>query len=173
MKKVLILSILMLAIMGIAYGVGRKTPEHTPAMEFDLDRYMGTWYEIARFDHSFERNMEQVTATYERISDDRIRVVNRGYDSRTGRWREAEGKAKPTDRPGRLRVSFFWIFYSDYDILELGPGYSWALVGSSSPRYLWILSRTPSLPKQTMDEILATARSYGYDTEKLIFVAQE
>ena len=159
--------------MGIAYGVGRKASEHTPDMEFDIDRYMGTWYEVARYDHSFERNMEQVTATYQRISDKRIRVVNRGYNTRTRKWSEAVGKAKPGDRAGQLRVSFFWIFYSDYNILELAEDYSWALVGSSSPHYLWILSRTPSLPAKVLDKILATARSYGYDTEKLIFVAQD
>ena len=173
MKRVLILTIIMLTIMGIAYGVGRKASEHTPDMEFDIDRYMGTWYEVARYDHSFERNMEQVTATCQRISDKRIRVVNRGYNTRTRKWSEAVGKAKPGDRAGQLRVSFFWIFYSDYNILELAEDYSWALVGSSSPHYLWILSRTPSLPAKVLDEILATARSYGYDTEKLIFVAQD
>ena len=172
--KILTLALFaVLTMAGISCGRDRAARvDTTPVAEFDLDRYLGTWYEIARYDHRFERGVEQARAEYTLEAPDRIRVVNSGVDA-DGKRREAVGKAKPGDRAGQLRVSFFWIFYSDYNILELAEDYSWALVGSSSPHYLWILSRTPSLPAKVLDEILATARSYGYDTEKLIFVAQD
>lgn len=138
----------------------------------DVDRYMGLWYEIARFDHRFERAMERVTARYERRSADKVAVFNSGW--RNGRLSTARGKARIPDlsRPGRFRVSFFLWFYSDYFVLELAEDYSYALVGSSSAEYLWILSRTPRLEPQVIEHLLACARSRGYDTSKLLWVSQ-
>lgn len=134
---------------------------------------MGRWYEIARYDHSFERGLTEVEARYELQPDGKVSVVNSGVDPRTGRRSDARGKAYATSVPGRLRVSFFWIFYSDYDVLALGDDYEWSLVGSRSPKFLWILSRTPALPPQTLNRILALARRYGYDTDCLLFVDQQ
>ncbi len=142
--------------------------------ELDLQRYLGTWYEIARFDHSFERNLVGVTATYSMRDDGKIRVINQGYkNTLEGKHNIAEGKAKLTGDPGRLKVSFFWIFYGDYFVLELDPNYQWVLIGSSSEKYLWILSRTPKLEQQTKDFILERAHKRGYDISKLIWVEQK
>ena len=139
----------------------------------DVDRYMGLWYELARFDHRFERGMGCVTAFYERRSDGRIAVTNSGY--RNGCRKTARGKARVPDpsRPGRLKVSFFLWFYSDYYVLELSDDYSYALIGSRSDRYLWVLSRTPYLPEKTRNRLLDRARRRGYDTSKLIWTSQD
>ena len=138
----------------------------------DLKRYMGRWYELARYDHRFERNMERCEAFYTLEPDGMIAVRNSGIDSKTGLLRITDGRAKLGKQPGQLRVSFFLFFYSDYNILALGDNYDWALVGSKSPKYLWILSRTPSLPESTIEHILTIVRERGYDTDKLIFVEQ-
>ena len=138
----------------------------------DLKRYMGRWYELARFDHRFERNMERCEAYYALESDGNIAVRNSGIDTKTGLLRIADGKAKLGKQPGQLRVSFFLFFYSDYNVLALGDNYDWALIGSKSPKYLWILSRTPSLPEPTIEHILDIARERGYDTDNLIWVRQ-
>jgi lipocalin len=146
----------------------------TAVKELDLQRYLGTWYEIARFDHSFERNLVGVTATYSMRDDGKIRVVNQGYKNTLfGKSSIAEGKAKLTGEPGKLKVSFFWIFYADYYIMELGENYEWALIGSKSDKYLWILSRTPKLEDNVRNLILHHATKRGYDTSKLIWVEQK
>jgi lipocalin len=150
--------------------------DKTPVDSLNIQKYLGTWFEIARFDHSFERNLTGVTATYTLKDDGSIKVVNQGYENTLkGNYKKAEGKAKipDTNKPSRLRVSFFWIFYSDYLVLELDPDYQWALIGSSSDKYLWILSRTPELPDSVFTEILAKAKKRGYDTSKLIKVLQK
>ena len=161
-------------IAGTAYGLGGGSDRKAtiPVEDFNLDRYLGRWYEIARFDHRFERGLDYVTAEYILNDNGTIKVVNRGYDHDRGRLHESVGKAKTTDRPGHLRVSFFWFFYSDYDILAIGDDYQWVLIGSSSPKYLWILSRTPTLPSEELSYILSLARQHGYDISKLIYPAQ-
>ena len=139
--------------------------------EIDLNRYLGRWYEVARFDHKFERGLSHCTAEYTLKEEGKIKVVNRG--KKNGKWDTAEGKAKTTDTPGLLRVSFFGPFYSDYRILLLDPDYNFALVGSSSSDYLWILSRTPALDPIIRDTILMEAQNRGYDINKLIWVNQD
>lgn len=142
--------------------------------KFSLEKYLGKWYEIARYDHRFERGLEGVTATYSIRDDGKIRVVNAGYkNSLDGKYKEAIGKAKTTSKTGRLKVSFFWFFYADYIILELDENYQWALIGSTSDKYLWILSRTPDLNNETKEVILEKARERGYDTSLLIWVQQK
>ncbi len=138
----------------------------------DIGRFMGVWYEIARLDHRFERNLEQVETRYELLPSGRITVWNSGIDRRTGLRRSVRGKAHAGRQPGQLRVSFFWFFYSDYDVLALGEEYDWALVGSRSAKYLWILSRTPTLPAATTERIVQRARELGYQVEQLHFVDQ-
>ena len=148
---------------------GQKV-DNSPVSSFIPDNYLGNWYVIARFDHSFERDVQFATARYTMTDKGTIKVINSGI--RNGRTKTSVGKAKFTDTPGMLRVSFFGPFYSDYIVMMLADDYSYALVGSKSQNYLWILSRTPQLPERTMNAILAEARSRGYDTEKLIMVDQ-
>jgi lipocalin len=138
--------------------------------KFDLSRYLGVWHEIARYDHRFERGLSQVKAEYILQENGMIKVINTGLDAKSGKRNEVIGKAKTTEKPGLLRVSFFWIFYSDYRVLRLGDNYEWALVSAGhSDKYLWILSRTEKLPQDVLDAILSEARERGFDTEKLIF----
>jgi lipocalin len=142
-------------------------------VSIDLDKYLGTWYELARYDHPFERNLTAVTATYSLKPNGKIKVLNKGYlNSQDGKLKKAVGKAKIPDKnnPGHLKVSFFLFFYADYYVLELDPDYKWALVGSSSPNYLWILCRIPKPDKETIDKILTLTEKRGYDLSKLIWV---
>lgn len=143
---------------------------------FDVDKYLGQWYEIARFDHSFERGMQGVTATYSYREDGKIKVVNNGYkDSLNGVFSEAIGKAKipNVNEPSKLKVSFFWIFYGDYFVLDIDKDYQWALVGSKSDKYLWILSRTPQIDDSLYSLLLDKLKTRGYDVNKLIKVVQK
>jgi lipocalin len=140
----------------------------------DLKRYLGKWYEIARFDHSFEKGIVGATAMYTLKKDGTIKVVNSGFKPDfAGKFKESVGKAKMPDpnEPGKLKVSFFLWFYADYYVLELDEiNYSYALIGSKSDKYLWILSRDKDLPKTTIDFLLGKAKERGYDTSKLIWV---
>ncbi|MFR9495123.1 MAG: lipocalin family protein [Rikenellaceae bacterium] len=142
----------------------------TAVEELDLSRYLGKWHEVARFDTSFERDLVKVTAHYSLNPDGSINVVNRGYNIRTEKWGESKATAKATDDPGRFRVSFFPLVSSDYNILSVSEDYQWALVGSSSPNFLWILSRTEELHPDTLDHIISLAQSRGYDTSKLLIL---
>jgi len=145
--------------------------DNAPVVALDLNRYFGEWYEIARFDHSFERGVEQAKANYTQNADGTIKVVNSGV--KNGKPKTAIGKGKTTDTPGLLRVSFFGPFYADYRVMLIDKDYSHALVGSGSADYLWILSRTPGLPETAKAELLAEARRRGYDMDKLIWVEQK
>jgi apolipoprotein D and lipocalin family protein len=141
----------------------------------EIDKYLGTWYEIARFPHSFEKDLSGVTATYSMRKDGKIRVVNQGYrGGLDGKHSKAEGKAKipDPDQPARLKVSFFLFFYGDYYVLELDEQYRWAMIGSSSPNYFWILSRTPQMDEQVYSKLLEKARERGYNLDPLIRVEQ-
>lgn len=172
----LIICISCLIIMGGCRTIKTDNMDFSTIQQLDLERYMGKWYEIARFDHRFERNLVGVTATYEMRPDGKIKVINAGYkNSFDGKYKESTGKAKQPnpDEPGKLKVAFFLFFYADYYIFELDKDYEWALIGSSSDKYLWILSRTPSLDKKTLDQILQNARQRGFDTSKLIWVEQK
>ena len=141
--------------------------------KLDIPRFMGKWYEKARYEHTFEKGMTHVTAEYSLKPDGKIQVINKGI--KNGKAKEIVGKAKqpnPIEYPGRLKVSFFLWFYSDYYVLELDNDYQYAIIGSSSDKYLWILSRTPELPKETLDKLLANIKQRGYDLSRLIFVEQ-
>ena len=141
---------------------------------FDIEKYMGRWYEVARFDHWFERGLSHVKTTYTLEDDGKVRVENSGVRP-DGKIKTVIGRAKMADdgNPMHLRVSFFLWFYSDYNILDIDPEYRYVLIGSSSNSYLWILSRTPSLPADVKERLLNTARENGYDTSRLIWVEQE
>jgi len=150
--------------------------DKTTVKELDLNRYLGTWYEIARFPHSFEKNLVGVTATYSLREDDKIKVLNQGYkNSFDGELSVAEGKAKINNKlePGKLKVSFFWIFYADYNVLELDENYQYVMIGSSSDKYFWILSRTPKMAPEVYEMLLEKARKRGYNLAKLEKVLQK
>jgi apolipoprotein D and lipocalin family protein len=143
---------------------------------FDLDRYLGTWYEIARLDHRFERGLTNVSANYSLRDDGGVRVVNRGFSAEKGQWNEAVGKAYFVDTPdvGRLKVSFFGPFYGGYNILELdSENYEYALVAGPDRSYLWILARSPDLSEAVVQSLVAKAKELGFATDELIFVSHD
>ena len=166
MKKMFTLSVLLCLLA----GCGKLTVDNSVVNDFDLDRFVGRWYEIARFANSFERGMEQTEANYTLRDDGKIDVLNTGM--KNGKYSEAKGVAKLTDTPARMRVSFWGPFYSDYRIMLIDDDYQYALVGSGTDDYLWILSRTPQISSETKARILAEAQRRGYDTSKLIWVMQ-
>lgn len=148
--------------------------DNTPIPSLDLNRYLGKWYEIARFDHSFERGMENVTAEYSLRDDGLVNVLNSGW--KNGKPKQAVGKARqpdPEGDPAHLEVSFFLFFYGAYNILMLDDLYQVALVGSSSDKYLWILSRTPQISDIVKKAVLDEAKKRGYDVSALIWVNQD
>ena len=153
----------------------RPPPGVTAVTPFNVQRYAGRWYELARLDHAFERGMTDVTATYTAQADGSVRVVNRGYAPATSQWREAVGKALFTGAPttGSLKVSFFRPFYGGYHVAALDPNYRWALVLGPDTNYCWILARDKQLPAAQRDAIVARAQALGVDTSSLIWVAHE
>lgn len=167
--QILMLPLLLTACVGMPEGV-------KPVENFDLDRYLGKWYEIARLDHSFERGLEQVTAEYSLKDDGGVRVVNRGFSTSKGGWDEAEGKAyfvKEEDL-GYLKVSFFGPFYGSYVIFELEEeSYSYAFISGPDTSYLWLLSREPTVDEEVMDKFRQRAASVGFDLDELILVKQD
>lgn len=179
MKRLIVITLLstVLVLIFLQFkSMSNKTKiDKTTVRELDIPRYLGTWYEIGRYAHSFEKDLVGVTATYTLKNDGKIEVLNQGYyKTLDGRLKSARGKAKLSDRPGQLKVSFFLFFYADYNILELDQsGYQWALIGSSTPGYLWILARTPSISQELYDYILHKASNRGYDTTKIYKVPQQ
>ena len=160
--------LLMLLWLGLTGCVA--VPEGLSVVQnFDASRYTGKWYEIVRLDHSFERGLSQVSATYSANPDGTIKVVNRGYNAAKAKWQEAEGLAKFVEGKniGALKVSFFGPFYGGYNIIELDPDYQWSLIAGPDRSYLWLLSRTPTLPAATREQLIARAKELGFAVEKL------
>lgn len=148
----------------------------TTAQSVDLERYLGRWYEIARFPNGFEKDCVGVTATYSRNTDGTIRVINRcRKHTLDGPEDVAQGVATVVDTQtnAKLSVSFFWPFAGDYWVLDLDPGYRWALVGEPSGRYLWILSRTPAIAPEERSLVVAKLESMGYRTQALYWTPQQ
>jgi apolipoprotein D and lipocalin family protein len=164
---------------GVAVMAGCANTSPPPGVEavtpFDLQRYQGRWYELARLDHSFERGMTDVSATYTPQADGSVRVVNRGFAAASGQWREAVGKALFTGAPttGSLKVSFFGPFYGGYHVAALDPDYRWALVLGPDTSYCWILARDKQLDAAQRDAIVARAQALGVDTHALIWVTHK
>ena len=159
------------AAVALAGCVSGPKVDNAPVAALDLNRYLGEWYEIARFDHGFERGVEQAKANYSLKDDGTIKIVNSGI--KDGKPKTAIGKGKRTDTPALLRVSFFGPFYADYRVMLIDEGYTYALVGSGGANYLWLISRTPGLPETAKSELLVEARRRGYDTDKFIWVRQD
>lgn len=167
---------LLLAPLITALAACTGLPDNVrPITGFDAGRYLGTWYEIARLDHSFERGLNQVTATYSLREDGGITVSNRGFKAAKGEWKQAQGKAYFTgDRTvGHLKVSFFGPFYSSYVIFDLADDYGTAYIAGYNHDYLWLLSRTPTISAEQKERFLATARDKGFDVDQLIWVEQQ
>lgn len=169
MKKLVVFSAFAVAVL--AGCVSGPKVDNAPIAVLDLNRYLGEWYEIARFDHSFERGIEQAMAVYTLNDDGTLNVVNSGM--KNGKPKKAIGKGKRTDEPALLRVSFFGPFYADYRVMMIDADYTYALVGSGGADYLWILSRTPTLADDAKSALLVEARRRGYDTSKLIWVKHD
>ena len=148
----------------------------TPVTGFELNKYLGTWYEVARLDHSFERGLSQITAQYSLREDGGVAVVNRGYLSEEKKWKQAEGKAyfvNTTDE-GYLKVSFFGPFYGSYVVFELDKqDYQYAFISGPDTDYLWLLSRTPTVSKAVMDKFITMSAQRGFDTQAIIYVEQD
>ncbi|MBN2715234.1 MAG: lipocalin family protein [Deltaproteobacteria bacterium] len=170
MKKMLTaLSLLMCGCLGYPETV-------QPVNGFELQRYLGKWYEIARFDHSFERGLESVTAEYSMRADGGVRVRNRGFSLKNREWKESIGKAYfvESEDLGYLKVSFFGPFYGSYVVFELDmQDYQYAFVTSSQKSYVWLLSRTPQVPKNLKERFKNELRDKGYDPGNLIWVKQD
>jgi len=170
MKKIFIVLLLVFAgCIGIPENI-------EPVDNFNLEKYLGKWYEIARLDHSFERGLTRVSAEYSLRPDGGVKVINRGYSAEKNKWKEAQGKAYLVKRPdqGYLKVSFFGPFYGSYIIFELDhENYQYALVCGPDKSYLWILARTPVLEENILNNLVAKAEEEGFNTSELIFVDQE
>jgi apolipoprotein D and lipocalin family protein len=168
-KSTLILSMILLFT-----ACSTKNPPLQTVEKVDLEKYLGTWYEIARFEHFFERDCKNVTANYSMMDAETIKVINRCTKITTNEKGEAQGRAHATDETNsKLKVSFFRPFYGDYWVLILDKDYNYAVVGTPSREYLWILSRENKIPASVKNEILQKLPTLGFDTSKLIWTIQE
>jgi apolipoprotein D and lipocalin family protein len=171
MKKISLLSSMFLIfLLNGCVGI----PENVkPVDNFQLERYLGKWYEIARLDHSFERGLSRVTADYSLGDDGGVTVINRGYSEKENKWKEVEGKAyfvAGSDQ-GYLKVSFFGPFYGSYIIFELDhENYQYSLVCGPDKTYFWLLARSPEIEKELKDILISKAAVLGFDMDKLIVV---
>ncbi len=154
---------------------GKQYPKNIePVKDFDVNKYLGTWYEIARLDHRFERGLQQVSATYSMRDDGGIKVLNKGFDSKKQQWNESIGKAYFVQQAdiGHLKVSFFGPFYGTYAVFDLDDQYQYAFIAGNNYDYLWLLSRTPEISSQLRSEFIELVASKGYQVNDLIWVDQ-
>lgn len=174
MKILRSLYLLISSLLSLSCSV--SAPKGVKAVEnFDLNQYLGLWYEIARLDNRFERGLERVTANYMLNPDGSVKVINRGFLPKLHQWRKSIGKAKFVGSPkkGSLKVSFFWPFYGGYHVIALHPEYRYALVAGASRNYLWLLSRTPRLETAQTESLLKIAKELNFPVNKLIWVNQD
>ena len=141
-----------------------------PMPGFDVKKYMGRWYEIARLRHPFERGLTNVTADYTLQKNGKIRVANRGFHPGREKWQEARAVAVEGDAPNHLKVYFFPLIPGHYKVAYLDPEYRYAVVSGGHPEFLWFLARTPQISREQLNKMLDAARRLGYDTDKLIYV---
>ena len=168
-------SLLLAGLALLLASRAQKPKKAKPVRNFDLRRYMGTWYEIARFDYRFEKNMDNVMAQYHLNQAGNVQVRNSGYNQQKRAWRSAKGIAKFRGNPqlGALKVSFFGPFYAGYNVIAIDSAYQYALVAGRSLDYLWILSRKKTIPETIKNRYLKMANAIGYDTTKLIWVKHD
>jgi apolipoprotein D and lipocalin family protein len=168
------LPLMFIALLVFIAGCSTAPPDGVKSVSpFDVNRYLGQWYEIARLDHSFERGLSEVSATYTLQTDGSLEVLNKGYDAKRDKWKSATGRALFTGPPtqGSLKVSFFGPFYGGYHVIALDQvGYQWAMISGPDRDYLWILARSKSLAPSVRDALLQQAADFGFATQKLIWV---
>lgn len=165
---ILLFSLFLSACTGLPEGIN-------PVSDFEINKYLGKWYEIARLDHSFERGLDKVNAEYSLRNDGGVKVINRGYSSEDKDWNEAEGKAYfvSSKEEGHLKVSFFGLFYGSYIIFELDKeNYQYSFVSGNNRSYLWLLARTPTVSQDIINRFIIRSKELGFDTDKLIYVEQ-
>lgn len=170
-KKLLIVLTISSMITGLFSC--RTIPKGATAVQpFEKEKYLGKWYEIARLDFKYERNLNNTTAEYSLNDDGSIKVVNRGYNTKEEEWQEATGKAKfvETENIAKLKVSFFGPFYSGYNVIAIDKNYKFALVSGKNLKYLWILSRETTIPDETKTQYLKIAQDIGYNTSDLLWI---
>ena len=180
MNKKLFYFVVMIVVIGLSLSgcaiIGSPVLDNIQTVDqVDLERYTGVWYEIARFPHKFEKDLVGVTATYELKDNGKISVLNQGYKhTLDGKHKKAKVRARLPDpnEPGFLQVTFFLCFWADYLVLELDENYQYALIGSSTPNYLWILCREPMMDETRYQMLVAKAKDFGYDISKLEKVKQ-
>ncbi len=163
----LALALMLSACAGLPKGID-------PVQQFEVNRYLGTWYEIARLDHRFERGLSNVAAEYQLQDDGQIRVINRGFNEGAGEFSEAIGRAKfaRDNDEGYLKVSFFGPFYGSYVVFELDEDYQHAYVAGNDRSYLWFLARSPSVSEERLNDFITRASELGFQTNELIMVDQ-
>lgn len=174
-RKKIILSMVVFATLMVSMASAETAPKNVvPVSDFDVVSYLGKWFEIARLDFKHEKDMSNVTAEYYLNDDGTLKVVNRGYDFVKGKWKESVGKAKFVGSPtvGALKVSFFGPFYSGYNVVAVDDNYQTALVVGKNYDYMWILSRTTSIPEDVKLAYLALATELGFDVNKLVWDEQ-
>jgi len=165
-KIICFVALLLTSCVGVPEGI-------KPVQNFDVNRYLGMWYEIARLDHSFERGLNNISATYTLRGDGGVDVLNKGFDKKKNTWKEAKGKAYFVGKKtvASLKVSFFGPFYGGYNVIALDhDNYSYAMVCGPDRSYLWILAREKNLDKSILNKLIEKAKSLGFETDKLIFV---
>lgn len=168
----------LLVILGMIFTFHscRTIPKTAVAVEpFDKGKYLGKWYEIARIDFKFEKNLNNTTAEYSLNENESIKVNNQGYNTVKGKWTQAFGKAKfvGDDTIAMLKVSFFGPFYAGYNVIAIDENYKYALVAGSSLEYLWILSRETKIPDDIKDKYLKVAEEAGFDTSELLWITHD
>ena len=177
LKKALLPGLLLLSAGAMAYALRPvKIPSYAPILDhFDIEKYSGKWYEIARFDFRHEKHLSQVTAEYSLNEDGSIHVINRGFHTKKQKWQEAVGKAKPNGKPGQsaFKVSFFGPFYSGYNVVKITADYKNALIFGENRDYLWILSRSSEMSDTTKNRFLKVARDAGYDLDRLVWTEHD
>lgn len=175
-KKQSLLVLSAVALGTAAYNILKPVRSTVPVVtDLDKSRYMGTWHEIARLDFFWEKNLTEVTATYDIQADGTIRVVNRGFDAGKNVWKERKGKAKflGDDRTGALKVSFFGPIYAGYNIMHIDEDYKYALIFGGSTDYMWILAREKKVPESIQQKYVQYAMRAGYATDKLVWADQD
>lgn len=175
-KKILIPGILGITALILLRACSPKIPKGAKAIQdFNPERFLGTWYEVARLDYKWERNLDNVNATYSLKPDGSIKVDNKGFDYTENKWKGKIGEARfvHSSTEARLKVSFFKPFWAGYNVVDIDEEYKYALVFGNDLCYMWILSKEKAIPEKYKERFLKKAQETGYDTSKLIWVKQD
>jgi len=173
-NKIIFILFMSFGLLNILTSCSSMPEKAQPVNQFDVNRYLGTWYEIARFDYRFEKDLDNAMAQYSLNVDGSVKVVNSGYNCKKNKWVSVNGTAKfrGSKNTAALKVSFFGPFYAGYNVVAL-EDYQYALVAGKNLDYLWILSREKSIPESVKQNFIIKAQEIGYDTSKLIWVKQD